>query len=302
VKEKKEKKEKKAENEKKTGKQDAAGLPAETEAEANVDAEAGAGAKTGTGTQTGAGTQTGTGAQTGAGAQTGTDAASETAGTEGDADEDLQSLDEVEELDDSAVAQEESSPAPAESSPDTTGSWPLVVCDESGGFLFLASTNRKGYTKSLEQKALWVNHPETDRILPSGKEAQLKRIQERDGYYYAEVVIAGGMEKENPHTGAEKQTIRSGDSPPLEILAELETLIAQRKQDNPEGSYTAYLFQSGPGKIRKKTGEEAIELVLAQEKNDIVYEAADLIYHILVLLCAEGIPLLSVLEELETRK
>jgi phosphoribosylformimino-5-aminoimidazole carboxamide ribotide isomerase/phosphoribosyl-ATP pyrophosphohydrolase/phosphoribosyl-AMP cyclohydrolase len=214
-------------------------------------------------------------------------------------EEDLQPLDEVEELQDSDIAQESSS-VPDEPPADTSGSWPLVVCDESGGFLFLASTNRKGYTKSLEQKALWVNHPETDRILPSGKEAQLKRIQERDGYYYAEVVIADGMDKSSP--GADKPATRRDDLPPLEILAELETLIAQRKQDNPEGSYTAYLFQSGPDKIRKKTGEEAIELVLAHEKNDIVYETADLIYHILVLLAAEEIPLSAVMTELETRR
>ncbi|MDR1317875.1 MAG: phosphoribosyl-ATP diphosphatase [Spirochaetales bacterium] len=216
-------------------------------------------------------------------------------------EEDLQPLDEVEELKDCDIAQESSS-VPAEPPADTSGSLPLVVCDESGGFLFLASTNRKGYTKSLEQKALWVNHPETDRILPSGKEAQLKRIQERDGYYYAEVVVAGGMEKDLPPSGADKPAARQGELPSLGILAELETLIAQRKKDNPEGSYTAYLFQSGPDKIRKKTGEEAIELVLAHEKNDIVYEAADLIYHILVLLAAEGIPLSAVLAELETRR
>jgi phosphoribosyl-ATP pyrophosphohydrolase len=217
-------------------------------------------------------------------------------------EEDLQPLDEVEELVDSE-AEEDSPPANAGASEDASGSWPLVVCDEKGGFLFLASTNRKGYTKSLEQNALWVNHPETDRILPSGREAQLKRIQERDGYYYAEVVIAGGMGPENPASAGEKDTVRRKEEiPSLDILAELEGLIAQRKQDNPEGSYTAYLFQSGVDKIRKKTGEEAIELVLAREKPDIVYEAADLIYHLLVLLSAEGIPLSAILEELKTRK
>jgi phosphoribosyl-ATP pyrophosphohydrolase len=218
--------------------------------------------------------------------------------TAGEEVEDIQTLDEVEELEDSGEAAQENPPADT----DTSTSWPLVVCDENGGFLFLASTNRKGYTKSLEQKALWVNHPETDRILPSGKEAQLKHIQERDGYYYAEVVIAGGMGNADaePEGEAESGRRRDGLSYP-DILAELEALIAQRKQDNPDGSYTAYLFQSGPDKIRKKTGEEAIELVLAREKASIIYEAADLIYHMLVLLGVEEIPLSAVLEELKTR-
>ncbi|MDR1626284.1 MAG: phosphoribosyl-ATP diphosphatase [Spirochaetia bacterium] len=216
--------------------------------------------------------------------------------------EDLQPLEEVEELGDVEVAQEGPSSDTA-ACDEASGTWPLVVCDESGGFLFLASTNRKGYTKSLEQKALWVNHPETDRILPSGKEAQLRHIQERDGYYYAEVVVSGEMGREGSRAAGEKdEARRKEDIPSLEILAELEALIAQRKQNNPEGSYTAYLFQAGLDKIRKKTGEEAIELVLAREKTDIVYEAADLIYHLMVLLGAEGIPLSAILEELKTRK
>jgi phosphoribosyl-ATP pyrophosphohydrolase len=220
---------------------------------------------------------------------------------EKEAEEFLQPIDEVEELEDFGA--ESPAQTNTDASGDASGSWPLVVCDENGGFLFLASTTRKGYTKSLEQKALWVNHPETDRILPSGKEAQLKRIQERDGYYYAEVVIAGGMDKENSGAAAEKEAVRGGDElPSLGILAELDALITQRKQNNPEGSYTAYLFQSGLDKIRKKTGEEAIELILARKKTDIVYEAADLIYHIMVLLAAEEIPLSAIMEELKTRK
>ena len=69
----------------------------------------------------------------------------------------------------------------------------------------------------------------------------------------------------------------------------------------PEGSYTTHLFEKGEEKIRKKTGEEAIELLLARERSDIVYEAADLIYHMMVLLEVKEIPIGEVLGELESR-
>jgi phosphoribosyl-ATP pyrophosphohydrolase len=176
---------------------------------------------------------------------------------------------------------------------------PIVVCDENGGFLFFASTNRKGYAKSIEEGALWLAHPDTDRILPSGKEARLKQIQDRTDYYYAEVLVEEGAEASKAAaSGAE--IFASGS--PQGILAELTALIAQRRKDKTEGSYTSYLFQEGPEKIRKKTGEEAIELILARTPQDIVYEAADLVYHLLVLLEAEGIALADVLEELKSRR
>ena len=176
---------------------------------------------------------------------------------------------------------------------------PLVVCDENGGFLFFSMANRKCYTKSIEQGALWLTHPDTDRILPSGKEARLKQFQDRDDYYYAEVFVGGAMTVPAPSSAGEP--LPAGSSPGG-ILADLAALIARRRQEMPEGSYTAYLFQEGVEKIRKKTGEEAIELVLARTPHDIVYEAADLLYHMLVLLEAEGIAFADVLEELKTRK
>ncbi|MDR3200560.1 MAG: phosphoribosyl-ATP diphosphatase [Spirochaetales bacterium] len=174
---------------------------------------------------------------------------------------------------------------------------PLVVCDENGGFLFLASTNRKGYTKSIEQGELWTLHPDTGKILPGGKEGRMKLIQDRKDYYYAEVIGAGKPEAKTSEPAAPEE-----DSSRMGILDELTALIARRKQENPEGSYTAYLFQSGTEKIRKKTGEEAVELILARGRDEIIYEAADLIYHMLVLLTAEDIPMSLVLDELKSRK
>ena len=86
------------------------------------------------------------------------------------------------------------------------------------------------------------------------------------------------------------------------ILGKLEQVIHKRKIELPEGSYTTHLFKSGAEKIRKKTGEEAIELILANSKNEIIYESADLIYHMMVLLESEGISFSSTLKELAKRE
>ncbi len=69
----------------------------------------------------------------------------------------------------------------------------------------------------------------------------------------------------------------------------------------PEGSYTTHLFSSGNEKIRKKTGEEAIELILASTRDELVFEAADLLFHLLVLLEDEGIGLEEIIGELQKR-
>lgn len=77
----------------------------------------------------------------------------------------------------------------------------------------------------------------------------------------------------------------------MDFLIELQDLIDQRKKELPEGSYTTKLFQKGINKIAQKVGEEAVELVIeAKDNNDDLFlnEAADLMYHYLVLLSAKG--------------
>ena len=85
------------------------------------------------------------------------------------------------------------------------------------------------------------------------------------------------------------------------ILAHLEHVVRERLNTMPEDSYTSHLFSSGPEKIRKKTGEEAIELILAETPDSMIYEAADLLYHLLVLLVSENLTFAQVIEELQAR-
>ncbi|MCJ8239696.1 phosphoribosyl-ATP diphosphatase [Peteryoungia algae] len=87
-------------------------------------------------------------------------------------------------------------------------------------------------------------------------------------------------------------------------LADLETIVARRAAADPGESWTAKLVAGGQGKAAKKLGEEAIETVMAavrQDRENLVYESADLLYHLMVVLKIADIPLQAVMQELERR-
>lgn len=89
------------------------------------------------------------------------------------------------------------------------------------------------------------------------------------------------------------------------IIPDLYQVILERQQTRPEGSYTAYLFDKGIDKICKKVGEEAAEVIIAaknRSREELVYESADLIYHLLVLLAEGGIKPAEVFNELAKRR
>ena len=90
-----------------------------------------------------------------------------------------------------------------------------------------------------------------------------------------------------------------------QTLEELYAIIKGRKETPKEGSYTNYLFDKGLDKILKKVGEEATEVVIAAKNEDsrgLVYETADVLYHLLVLLVEKGISYEAILEELASRE
>ena len=90
-----------------------------------------------------------------------------------------------------------------------------------------------------------------------------------------------------------------------DILARLEETLASRRGADPASSYTAKLFAKGPDSILKKIGEESAELIMAAKDgvaDNIVYESADLIYHIMVLLSFCDLSIDDVLQELRRRE
>ena len=95
-----------------------------------------------------------------------------------------------------------------------------------------------------------------------------------------------------------------GDQPAPFSVEGLYALLQGRKETLPEGSYTTYLFQKGLDKILKKVGEESTEVIIAGKANDkpeTVYEIADLMYHVMVLMVEMGISVEDVTAELASR-
>lgn len=116
------------------------------------------------------------------------------------------------------------------------------------------------------------------------------------------------------HTGAYTCFYRSADTQVSEspaatddrfaMLSALESIIASREAERPEGAYTTYLFDKGVDKILKKVGEESAEVIIAAKNKDndeLRCEVSDLIFHLMVLLRERKLPLDDVMRELRDR-
>ena len=106
------------------------------------------------------------------------------------------------------------------------------------------------------------------------------------------------------HTGTDTCWGESNDASPLLFLKELQDFIEQRHEQMPEGSYTTRLFKDGVNKMAQKLGEEALETVIEATNgtNDkLVYEASDMLYHLLVLLTSKGLRIEDIAAELQKR-
>ncbi len=93
-------------------------------------------------------------------------------------------------------------------------------------------------------------------------------------------------------------------NPSIHFIADLETIIVNRLENRSDGSYTAQLADAGNKRIAQKVGEEGVELALAaaaENRDEIIDEAADLVYHLLVLLANQGLSLGDVAERLRSR-
>ena len=192
-------------------------------------------------------------------------------------------------------------------SKETNGAWPvLAVIGSSAGAAALMDA--KARQKSLETGVPWIVHPATGRVLPWPGEPRTLSLEEIPGGYRLELPAGSDPEpygraappRTDPDDRGAMAPAGVADAAPG-IVAALGAVIAERRRTMPEGSYTTHLFEKGLDKIRKKTGEEAVELLLADKGEDIVYEAADLVYHLLVLLEASGLSWADVEAELERR-
>ena len=106
------------------------------------------------------------------------------------------------------------------------------------------------------------------------------------------------------HTGTDTCWGESNETSPLLFLKELQDFIDRRHEEMPEGSYTTSLFRKGVNKMAQKLGEEALETVIeATNGSDeqLIYEASDMLYHLLVLLTSKGLRIENIAQELQKR-
>ena len=182
---------------------------------------------------------------------------------------------------------------------------PAIVQDEDTlrvlmlGFMdeaALAKTQETGkvtfYSRSRQR--LWTKGEESGHFLLAG---DIRVDCDQDT-----LLIKARPQGPTCHTGAD--TCWSEDNTPGDFLSHLERVIASRKGAAPDSSYTARLFARGINKVAQKVGEEAVELVIEakdDDKNLFLNEAADLMYHYLVLIQAKGYTMAEVIDVLKAR-
>lgn len=186
----------------------------------------------------------------------------------------------------------------------TQGLVPCIVQDaKSNVVLMLGYMNREALDKTLSEKRLTFFSRSKKRLWTKG---------ETSGNYMSLVEVKQDCDhdtllfKVNPagpacHTGADTCFDETNESFGLEFL---ENIIQERKNNPQAASYTNQLLNAGINKVAQKVGEEAIELVIeAKDDNKELFlgEAADLMYHYLVLLAAKGFELKDVMEVLRKR-
>ena len=193
---------------------------------------------------------------------------------------------------------------------DEKGLIPAIVVDaKSLKVLTLAYMNRESLKISMEEQrtCFW-----------SRSRQELWRKGETSGNVQHIVSITADcdrdalvvqVEKDGPacHLGTDscfQDTLWESDTLHPFCLESLYELLMGRKAEQPEGSYTTYLFQKGIDKILKKVGEESTEVIVAakgDDKKETVYELADLYYHCMVLMVQMGISVEDVRDELASR-
>lgn len=172
--------------------------------------------------------------------------------------------------------------------------------------LMLGFMNREAYEKTMEtghvtfwsrtRQTLWTKGETSGNFLNM---VSIKIDCDNDT-----LLVEAHPDGPTCHTGTDTCWGESNDAEPLAFLSELQDFIDCRKQEMPEGSYTTRLFRDGVNKIAQKVGEEALETVIEATNgtaDKLIYEAADLMYHLVVLLTEKGLRIEDVVSELHAR-
>ena len=198
---------------------------------------------------------------------------------------------------------------------DEKGLVPAIIQDSSNGqVLMMAYMNGESLAKTMESGFTWFFSRSRQKLWMKGETSGNTQQVEQILYDCDEDTLLIKVKPNGPacHTGNYSCFYRSLDGDTVEgslnnarILQELYSVISQRQKEMPEGSYTTYLFKEGIDKILKKVGEESAEVIIAaknREKKEVIYETADLFYHLLVMMVEQGADLTDVYQELRSRR
>ncbi|NGY87550.1 bifunctional phosphoribosyl-AMP cyclohydrolase/phosphoribosyl-ATP diphosphatase HisIE [Bacillus megaterium] len=190
---------------------------------------------------------------------------------------------------------------------------PAIVQDAvSKEVLTLAYMNEESLQKSIDTRETWFYSRSRQELWHKGATSGNTQKIVSMAYDCDADSLVVKVEPQGPacHTGAYScfnETIlgeNKQNNNRFAIINELEEVIAKREAEMPEGAYTTYLFDKGVDKILKKVGEEAGEVIIATKNRDhdeLKWEVADLLYHVLVLLREQKSPLDDVLSVLKER-
>ena len=196
---------------------------------------------------------------------------------------------------------------------DEKGLVPTIVQEQrTKEVLMLAYMNKESLKKTIDTGQTWFWSRSRQELWNKGASSGHRQYVKKLSYDCDADTILVEVEQVGVacHTGAKscffKSIYNSNEANELSpyILEKLYDLIADRKANPVEGSYTNYLFREGIDKILKKVGEESAEVIIAAknpDKDELIYEASDLIYHLLVLLNEKEVGLDEIYKELKKR-
>lgn len=182
---------------------------------------------------------------------------------------------------------------------------PAIIQDSATGVvLMLGFMNEEAFQKTTETKLVTFYSRTKQRLWTKGEKSEnyLHLIDIKPDCDNDTLLIKAKPDGPVCHTGAD--TCFNEQNHSDNFLFELEKIIADRKENPTEKSYTSSLFTKGINTVAQKVGEEAVELIIEAKDNDaekFKNEAADLLFHYLVLLKAKGFVLNDVIEILKQR-
>ena len=184
---------------------------------------------------------------------------------------------------------------------------PAIIQDQqTGKVLMLGFMNQEAIDATLSQKKVTFFSRTKNRLWTKGEESGnfLEYISMALDCDQDTILIQAKPLGPVCHNGTDTCWGETNTASGIHFLNTLEEVIAQRKNASADSSYVASLFQKGINKIAQKVGEEAVETVIeAKDNNDDLFigEAADLLFHYLILLQAKGFNLTDITNELKKR-